>query len=66
MNSKLVISFVALTIVLVLLSWALLDIIDKHLGIWLAISVALMVVADILLMCIVFLRLMRPPTRSNP
>ena len=54
MNIKQIILFVFLTILLIVLSYGLLDVIDRHFSYKLIITLGLLVIADIIMMTGVF------------
>lgn len=54
MNIKQIILFVFLTILLIILSYGLLDVIDRHFSYKLIITLSLLVIADIVMMTSVF------------
>jgi hypothetical protein len=65
MNSKQIIVFILLTTILVILAYALLDFIDRHLGHFIIIGTSLLMVADIILMSLFFARIMKPPDNTQ-
>jgi hypothetical protein len=65
MNTKQIILFILLTGILIVLSYSLLDMIDRHRSFTLIILIAAVVLADIAAMARIFFRFMRTSARNN-